>query len=75
MCPPSNGMIMHHVSSKGSDLDWMEPASYLSNSISLSPYGYDSERAVDAFQLLRTDSSVQVLPVFINNISGRCFCS
>ncbi|KAK2654220.1 hypothetical protein Ddye_014076 [Dipteronia dyeriana] len=62
----SSSGIGHRVASIGSELDWMEPAPFLSNTRMLHPYGYD--RVYDAFHLLQTEPSIhRCLEAVLNN--------
>lgn len=49
--------------SVGSELDWIEPSMQFRNSRMLQPHGFN--RVYDAFHLLQTDKSVQVLSVLV----------
>ncbi|KAK0595990.1 hypothetical protein LWI29_011755 [Acer saccharum] len=55
----SSSGLGHSVASIGSELDWIEPASFPSSKRMLLPYGYD--RVYDAFHLLQTEPSIQVV--------------
>lgn len=56
--PIATGMV-HQVPSFGSDSDWMEPSMQLCHSRTLQPHAYD--QVYNAFDLLRTEPSVQVI--------------
>lgn len=56
--PVATGMV-HQAPSFGSDSDWMEPSVQLCHSRVLQPHAYD--QVYNAFDLLRTEPSVQVI--------------
>ncbi|KAM1269534.1 hypothetical protein ACFX13_001782 [Malus domestica] len=58
--------FVHPASSAGSELDWMEPSAYLSNSSKMLQ-SYGSERVYDAFHLLQTESSVQRMVISLSS--------
>lgn len=60
--PIATGMV-HQVPSFGSDSDWMEPSMHLCHSRTLKPHAYD--QVYNAFDLLRTEPSVQVILSFV----------
>ncbi|CAB79426.1 putative protein [Arabidopsis thaliana] len=62
--PIATGMV-HQVPSFGSDSDWMEPSMHLCHSRTLKPHAYD--QVYNAFDLLRTEPSVQKMVVSLSS--------
>ncbi|KAG7546247.1 hypothetical protein ISN44_As12g016340 [Arabidopsis suecica] len=62
--PIATGMV-HQVPSFGSDSDWMEPSMQLCHSRTLQPHAYD--QVYNAFDLLRTEPSVQKMVVSLSS--------
>ncbi|EOA18430.1 hypothetical protein CARUB_v10006974mg [Capsella rubella] len=62
--PIATGMV-HQVPSFGSDLDWMEPSMQLCHSRISPPHAYD--QVYNAFDLLRTEPSVQRMVVSLSS--------
>lgn len=63
--------MVHQAPSFGSDSDWMEPSVQLCHSRVLQPHAYD--QVYNAFDLLRTEPSVQVIFffLFLDSLSSK----
>ncbi|KAJ0239763.1 hypothetical protein HA466_0233510 [Hirschfeldia incana] len=65
--PIATGMV-HQAPSFGSDSDWMEPSVQLCHSRVLQPHAYD--QVYNAFDLLRTEPSVQRMVISLSSDKG-----